>query len=70
MKDVNGIQTPFDNAICSPADYGGTGMTDVGGVSIKDGQKGTSGEMPETSGVTLPDSGGTGGKRPDDMPGS
>jgi hypothetical protein len=70
MKDVNGIQTLFDSAICPVPSGSGDGAKDVGGVSIPDGQKGTGGEMPEVSGVSLPDDRSTGGKRPGDMAGS
>lgn len=71
MKEVNGIQTPFDNAICTPPSAGGgQGAKDVGGVAIPEGTKGTSGEMPEVNGVGLPDDSGAGLKRPSGMSGS
>lgn len=72
MKNVNGIQTLFDNAICPvPSPGGGAGVKDVGGVSIPDGQKGTSGEMPEVSGVSLKDDDAASGPaRPSHMAGS
>ncbi|HET9258273.1 MAG TPA: hypothetical protein VFO16_24170 [Pseudonocardiaceae bacterium] len=70
MKNVNGIQTVFDNAICPvPTPGGGVGVKDVGGVTIPDGQKGTTGEMPEVSGFSLPDDNAPGRSRPD-IPGS
>jgi len=66
MKNVNGIDTPFDTAIFSPpSPSGGVGTKDVGGVTIPDGQKGTTGEMPEVNGVTLPNDKAPGRSRPD-----
>lgn len=71
MKEFGGIQSPFDNAICPvPSAGGGVGTKDVGGVAVPDGQKGTTGEMPEVSGVSLPDDKGPGTSRPSGMPGS
>ena len=70
MKDVGGIQTVFDNAICPVPSGSGDGAKDVGGVSIPDGQKGTSGEMPEVSGVSLKDDSSPGLSRPSGMAGS
>ena len=70
MKEMGGIQTLFDNAICPvPTPGGGDGVKDVGGVSIPEGQKGTQGQMPEVSGVSLKDDSAPGTKRPD-IPGS
>lgn len=70
MKDVNGIQTPFDNAIVPVPGGKGVGATDIGGVNIPDGQKGVSGDMPEVSGVTLPDTDNPGTGRPSGISGS
>lgn len=68
---VNGIMTPYDSCIVTPPDAGGgKGVSDVGGVSIPDGVKGTSGQMPEANGVTLADDSGAGIKRPSGMSGS
>lgn len=68
---VNGIMTPYDSCIVTPpAEGGGKGVSDVGGVTIPDGVKGTSGQMPEVSGVTLADDSGPGTKRPSGMAGS
>lgn len=65
MKDVNGIQTPYDTCIVPvPSPGGGVGVKDTSGVAIVDGSKGTTGQMPEVSGVTLPDDSGPGTKRP------
>lgn len=65
MKDFGGIQSPFENAIVPVPGVGGTGTKDVGGVSIPDGMKGTTGDMPEVSGVTLGSDSAPGTKRPD-----
>lgn len=71
MKDVNGIQTTFDNAICPvPTPGGGQGATDVGGVSLRDGQKGSTTEMPQVSGVKLSGDASPGTSRPSGMAGS
>lgn len=70
MKDVNGIQTLFENAICPCPTGSGDGVKDVGGVSVPDGQKGVSGEMPEVSGVSLRDDQSPGTSRPSGMAGS
>lgn len=70
MKDMGGIQTPFDNAICPVPSGAGDGAKDVGGVSIPDGVKGTSGQMPEVSGVSLKDDAAPGTSRPSGMAGS
>lgn len=69
-KDFGGIQSPFMDAICPVSGAGsGDGVKDVGGVNIPDGMKGTTGEMPEVSGVSLPDDKSPGTSRPD-IPGS
>lgn len=70
MKEFGGIQSTFDNAICPVPDGQGDGAKDVGGVSIPDGQKGTSGKMPEVSGVSLKDDASPGLSRPAHMAGS
>lgn len=72
MKNFGGIQSPFDDAICPvPGAGSGASVTDVGGVDVKDGMKGTQGEMPEVSGVTLrDDSAAHGPARPPHMAGS
>lgn len=70
MKEFGGIQSPFDNAICPVPGGEGVGAKDVGGVSIPDGVKGTSGEMPEVNGVSLKDDSAPGTSRPPHMSGS
>lgn len=71
MKDVNGIQTPFENMIAPVPSGTGVGTTDVGGVNVPDGQQGVSGQMPEVSGVTLQnDDSPSAVKRPSGMAGS
>lgn len=65
MKEMGGIQTLFDNAICPvPSPGGGAGVTDTGGVSIPDGQKGVTGQMPEVSGMKIEGDDSPGTKRP------
>jgi len=70
MKEMGGIQTLFDNAICPVPGGDGDGAKDVGGVSIPDGQKGVTGQMPEVSGVSLDGDSSPGLSRPSNMPGS
>lgn len=70
MKEIGGIQTLFEDAICPYPSGSGDGAKDIGGVSIPDGQKGTSGEMPEVSGVSLKDDASPGLSRPPHMAGS
>ena len=72
MKNFNGIQTPFDNAIVPIPGGSGVGTTDIGGVSVTGNSMPTApqGQMPEVSGVTLPDAGSPGLQRPKGMAGS
>lgn len=70
MKNVNGIQTVFDNAICPVPSGQGDGAKDVGGVSIPGGQKGVTGQMPEVSGVSIAGDSAPGTGRPPHMAGS
>lgn len=43
MKNVNGIQTPFDDAIYTPPDVAGQSVASRGGMSIEDGKSQTGG---------------------------
>ncbi len=70
MKNVNGIQTVFDNSICPVPGGQGDGAKDVGGVSIPDGQKGVTGQMPEVMGVSMAGDASPGTSRPPHMAGS
>ena len=71
MKEFGGIQSVFENAICPvPSAGGGVGATDVGGVAVPEGMKGTTGQMPEVSGVTVKDDTAPGPTRPSGMAGS
>lgn len=71
MKEFGGIQSTFENAICPVPSGSGDGAKDVGGVSIPDGQKGVSGQMPEVSGVSIKDDASpSASSRPPHMSGS
>lgn len=54
MKNVNGIQSPFDDAIVPvPGTGPGDGAKDTNGVDVRDGMKGTSGQITETNTVNV-----------------
>jgi hypothetical protein len=56
MKDFNGIQSPFDQAIVPiPGTGPGAGARDTGGVDVRDGMKETSGQITSTNTVHVRD---------------
>ena len=55
MKDFNGINSPFKDAIMPVHDMAGDNVNESNGATIRDGQTGTARTMPEVTGVTVRD---------------
>ena len=70
MKDVNGIQTPYDQMVVPVPGTSGDGVRESDGLPIPDGVKGSGGEVPEVTTVDVRDADNPGLTRPGGMAGS